>query len=299
MAGVKTEVWARDIAKNLFKSNAFIMRSRDESQYVNNDIVHKPQSGAAPTVVKNRTTIPATPSQRADTTVDYPLSSFSSNPTVIRDIEEKETSYNKRMDVLEDHISAIEEVACDDILGTWAATDAANIVRTTGASRPAAANGATGNRKKLTLADILAAKTKMDADKIPQEGRVMLVPADMYADLLEIDEIVSAEKFGRANLPDGAVNRIFGFDVYLRAQALVYDNAATPAPVTAPAADNNSAVLCWHERFTCRAKGSVKVFVQEDAPEYFGSIFSAEAKAGGTPHYTNKRGIVSIVQDVA
>lgn len=302
---IQREVWANDIAANLFPDNSFLQRSLDDSAFVeDNKTVHLPQSGAKPNIEVNRT-VPAAGANaglRTDTDSTYDLDSYSSDPTTIRRIEEMEVSYDKRMSVLDDHIGAINESISNQLAYVWAADAAAQIVRTSGGARPAFVSGATGNRKKVTLADILSAKRILDAQDVPQEGRVMVIPSEAYNDLLELDEITNAEKYGRANLPNGAVNRIYGFDIYLRSSVVSYDNATTPvkrAPDATVNVDANAGILCYHERFVRRALGQVYVFTKEDDPNYYGSVFSAEAKAGGRKRYATGIGVVTIVEEHA
>ena len=45
---LQTEVWAADIAANLFKNNEFIRRSKNDDAWVENAIVHLPQAGQSP-----------------------------------------------------------------------------------------------------------------------------------------------------------------------------------------------------------------------------------------------------------
>jgi hypothetical protein len=236
---------------------------------------------------------------RTDNDSTYDLDSYSTDPVTIRRIEEMEVSYDKRMSVLDDHIGTINEKIANQLAYVWAAEAATQIVRTSGGSRSAFVSGATGTRKKVVLADILAAKRILDAQDVPQEGRVMVIPSEMYNDLLELEEITNAEKYGRANLPDGAVNRIYGFDIYLRSSVVSYTNAATPvkrAPGAAVDIAANAGILCYHENFVRRALGQVHVFTKEDDPNYYGSVFSAEAKAGGRRRYASGIGVVSIVE---
>ncbi len=71
---IQKEIWQDHIEGNLFKNNEFLLASTDVGQYVlQGKVVHIPQAGALPTVVKNRTVIPATVVQRTDTDITYTL----------------------------------------------------------------------------------------------------------------------------------------------------------------------------------------------------------------------------------
>ena len=65
---LQTEVWVRDIQEVLFEGNEFITKSIDDGVFVNNLVVHLPQSGANPGIEVNRTDLPAPIAQRDDLT---------------------------------------------------------------------------------------------------------------------------------------------------------------------------------------------------------------------------------------
>lgn len=295
---IQKEIWTADIASNIFPNNSFIVRSKDDSMYADNKRVHLPQSGTTPSVQVNRTAFPATASQRTDIVLDYDLDSYSTDPTHITDVDEVETSYEKRQSVISDHTGEINTAIADWILSKWAPTNATRLVRTSGATRPATAPGATGNRKKMTLEDFLKAKRILDADDVPSEGRVVVIPSELYNDLLSLNAVISADKLGSAALPSGAVGRILGFDIYIRSKVLVFD--ATPAivlPNAAGAAVNNHAALFYHPNFVRRALGPIKLYVDEDNPQFYGDIFSAEVRAGGSKARTDQKGVVVVIED--
>lgn len=300
--GIQKEIWVADIAANIFPTNSFIVRSKDDSMYVENKKVHLPQSGTQPTVVKGRTTFPATASKRTDITLEYNVDAYSTDPMHLEETDEIEVSYDKRQSIISDHTDVLNTTIADWMLVNWAPTVASRIFRTSGDARPAGAPSATGNRKKVTLQDFLDAKRKLDKDDVPSEGRVVVIPADMYNDLLALDAIISADKLGNAALPSGVVGRIFGFDIYIRSRVLVFNNAATPVvkdPEVAGAATDNEAALFYHPNFVRRALGAVKLFSKEDDPQYYGDVFSAMVRAGGSKARIDSKGVVLLVESAA
>lgn len=300
--GIQREVWTADIAENIYPNNSFIEQSIDESIFVDeHGVIHSPVSGAAPDTTINGTTFPVAPVRRTDTIMSYTCDTFRTTPAYVQKVEEMEVAYDKRRSVLRDHEESIVTQQSNMVAFRWAASSASNIVRTSGASRPAFVVGATGVRKKITLADILSAKRILDKDDIPQEGRCMLIPSEMYNDLLEIDTVVQADRHGKTVLPSGAVDYLHGFFIYMRSSTVSYTDAATPvkrSPVAGTPVDiaANAGVICWHPSFVKKGRGAVNVFLDEDNPTYYGSLFSAESKLASTQRYTNGRGIVSIVE---
>lgn len=300
---ILTEVWARDIAEKLFPNDSFVMNAISDDPWVNNKKVHRPQAGALPTVEINRSVFPAVPVERTDSDNEYDLDEFTSTPTRIRDIEEVEVSYNKRSSVLKNHIDVLNVQIANQLMFKWSGTGASQIIRTTGANTVSNLPGATGNRKKLTLADVMAARTAFNDQDIPEEGRYILIPASMYDQLLldEADILISKDFRGDADISNGVLRKLFGFNIYTRGRnnVLRYTNAATPVaknPTAASAVTDNAACLVWHRDFVARAKGGVKVYSDIDNPTIYGSMFSAMARAGGQKIYSDGLGVLSIVE---
>lgn len=295
-----TQAFSKDIQEALYPDNEFYKNSIDDSAYVNNDTVNLPQAGSAPGTQKNRTTIPATATKRSDTAEDYKIDEFTTDPIYIQDSEELVVSYNKRKSILAQHQDKLNLEIANNFAYVWAngLTVATNIVRTSGAIETAPlVPAATGNRKRFVKADLINIFNIMNRMDIPMTGRLGVLPADMYADLLVIEEFVSAEKIGESALKKGIVGRLFGFDIYMRSSVLSFTSAAAVrAPGEAGAATDNAGGLFWHPNFVRRAEGSVKVYSDLDNPLYYGSIFSAMVRAGGRRARTDMKGIVGIVQ---
>lgn len=301
------EQWLSDIQENLFKDNAIINRAVNHDGFVNYKTVHVPQAGSNPTISKNITTFPATISQRTDSELTYNMDTYYVQPIHIEKGQEVAfLSYDKRMSVLKQNINTLEEVLTNQAVYKWAGTGAARIVRTTGsASSGALAPSATGTRLALTLADILRAKAILDAENVPQTGRILLLPSDIYnSQLLAIADVYQQQSYGSSALPSGVVSRIHGFDVMIRSTVTVFDNTGTPviktigdngAP-TSPAAADNLAALAYHPSFTAKALGATQVIVNEDVAEFYGSIISAFQLFGASKMRTSQTGVVSIVQ---
>lgn len=296
---IQTEIWATDLAANLFRNNSFLRRSRNDDAFVENKTVHLPQSGSKPGVERNRASRPASIGERTDTVVDYDLHEFTSDPTLITDLDAIEVSYDKRSSVLNDHSLTLNDSIADYVAYVWAPSQAGNIVATTGTTtRPGSAPGATGNRKILIKDDVLKIKAAFDGADIPMDGRFLLLNAQMYADLLSDKDLLNRDFMLTPNLETGSVGRIYGFEVYVRSLVGRYATASTTPkdPTAANATTDNAYALAWQQNFVRAAMGAVKVYADEDKPEYYGSVFSAMVRAGGSKAYSNQRGIMALVE---
>jgi hypothetical protein len=137
------------------------------------------------------------------------------------------------------------------------------------------------------------------------DGRVLLMPSGEYnSHFLAISNVQAAYAYGSPVLPSGVVNKIFGFDIMLRPNVLVYDNTGTPVikaisadgTVTTTATTDNMASLAYHPKFVAHALGTITSYYQENNPAYFGSIFSAEVMQGASKLRTDQKGVVAIIQ---
>lgn len=280
---IQREVWVQDIVENLFPSNLFSNYATNHDGFVvEGRVVHQPYAGAKPTVVKDRTTLPATVTTRVDLDLTYTLAEYSTDPVTLRNAEKFELSYDKRMSLLGEHIAALRDRIHADLLQAWLGTASAlgalpsgNLIATSGVLE----NG----KRKLALADLLRVKQEMDRRNIPDEGRYLLFPAELHNELFSIDEVVQAELLGRATLPEGVVSQLLGFNILKRGSTVVYDGAGALRPFGAvPAPTDRLAVVAWSRYSVARALGEVNLYESTDDPLYYGDIYSASVRAGGT-----------------
>ncbi len=299
--------FSSDLQKNLFPDNAFFNRSRNDFENIKGTDVVVPQAGSTPGFEIDRTSLPATVTRRTDSAIKYPIKEFTTNPVLIQDTEAAIVSYDKRMDLYQDNIDLLRTGIADNYLLNWAPSVASQIIRTTGDPRLATAPGAAGQRKKVNQDDFARAAEIMNSQDVPEEGRCVLMPASMYGDLMGIDNFTLMQLIGRANLKDGKIDSMFGFDIYMRSRALVYNNAATPvvkAYGAAGLATDNHAALFWHERFVRRANTEIKSMIDAGSdgngnPVFFGTVLSAMLRSGGAISREDQRGVVALVQAAA
>ena len=296
---VQKEIWLASIVELLFASNSFMSKAFNADEYVvQGKTVHIPQAGAASGVSKNRSSLPATVSKRTDTDVTFVLDEYTTNPVYIPHADTVELSYDKRESVLrQDKLKLLDEVA-NAFITSWLPTAAASIIKTTGEAVTAHAPSATGLRKAFCKADVLAAMTKFNAANIPQEGRYLLLDAQMYSQLLkDLTQSESMAFLASADAQSGVVGKLYSFNVMLRSTVAAVTTAG--ALVTTADATDCCAALAWHEQSVCRALGEVKMFDNEDDPTYYGDIYSFLVRAGGRILRNDNAGVLSIIQDTA
>lgn len=303
MMALDVEIWKPWILDTLFADNQFLNFARNADEHVlQGTVVHIPNAGAASSVVRNRTSLPAAITQRTDVDVTYALDEFTTDPRLIRNAD-KILSYDKMASAMGQDMGAIADLVAKWIAYHWGPVASAQQVRTTGSSTAAHVDGATGNRKALLLADLRSAKKVLDKQHIPSGDRYALLDADMYDQLLATMDTTTYKDFSQYfDAAKGVVGMIYGFKVYMRATVLSYTNAATPVkrlPGAEALTTANAAALCWHKDFVERAIGSTEIFEALNSPEYFGNIYSLLVRAGGRGVENDYKGVVAIIQAAA
>lgn len=305
---IQPEVWVKEIQETLLPESDFVLKSVSHNEFIDKLTVHIPQAGTPPTVVKNRTSLPSTIQQRTDTDRTYDLNEFSTDTFIVRAVDEIQTSYNKMQSLLNDHITQLRKRIGDETANTWAGatlvSNGGQIVLTTGSDTAnIAPPTGTGNRKALKLDNWASAAAKLDNDDVEQKNRWCLIPATMYHNMLIENkaELLSRDFMLKGNLPDAVVANIWGFNIIVRSNVVVYDNTATPIlrPVGfSSASDDNFGAICWQSDQVANAMGATRVFSQENVPEFYAdALMSAVVMHGSIALRTDGRGIVTIVQD--
>lgn len=212
---IQKEIWEDHIEGNLFKNNEFLLASTDAGQYVlKGKVVHIPQAGATPNIVKNRTSLPATVVQRTDTDITYTLDEYTTDPILIPNADLFELSYNKRESVLSEYEASLRQTIADNVLVDWAPTAGTGlIVRTSGVATASTLAGTTGNRAKFTVNDLKGAQLQLNKQNVPMEGRYALISADMFQQLTDDMSATQYRDFSAAyDVKDGILGRLFGFN---------------------------------------------------------------------------------------
>jgi hypothetical protein len=302
---IQKEIWQDHIEGNLFKNNEFLLASTDAGQYVlQGKVVHIPQAGGLPSIVKNRSSLPATVVQRGDTDVTYTLDEFTTDPILIPNAETFELSYNKRESVLSEYESSLRQTVADNLLIDWCPTGGSGLVtRTTGASTATHLDGTTGNRKKLSVTDLKNAQLQLNKQNVPMEGRYALLSADMFQQLTDDMSATQYRDFSAAyDVKDGVLGRLFGFNIMMRGGVATYTNDTVPVvnPYGASAnVDDNDGVLCWQIGAVERALGQISFFERIGDPTYYGDIYSVSVRMGARKRRSDAKGIIAIVQAAA
>jgi hypothetical protein len=303
LKAVAVELWVQYIMENLYKGNEFLKHCFNaDDNVLNGSVVHLPQAGSKPTVVKNRNVFPAIAVRRVDSDITYALDTYTTDPTHIPNAELSEISYDKIGSVLGDHMAVLKEAIAESMLYKWRAEGAANIVRTTGDAVEAHTDAATGNRKKFDKANLKKARGILNKQLATKEGRVALLDSEHFEQLMDDVDLIKRDAGKELDMKNGVIHRLYGFNIMERPDVLIYDAQGVPvakAVGSAGAIDDNAASLCWAPNAVEKAAGTIDFFENLQDATMYGDVYSALVKFGGRKRREDNSGVVAIVQDAA
>lgn len=297
------------IIEKLRVVNPHLAYATDEgSAVLDGAVVHIPQAGASPNVVKNRKSFPASATQREDSMIIYPLDVYSTDPTHLTWHEKNEISYNKLDSMLGDHVATLAEAVGDNMYYNWVVgydgkmgavtLPASHIIATTGAGVAVKEEGQTGQRKAFTYADLQNAQALMNKQNVPLTERYACLESYQLQQLITSLSSNQMAAFQQsADLANGVIGMLCGFKILERSRVLSFSADGTPKlPGEAWEATDNVGALCWQKASVAKALGETKLFRTADDPLYYGGVMSALVKIGGRCRRADWAGLVAIVQ---
>ncbi len=293
---IERELWSSVINENLYKTlETIIPAAFDDSELIAGKTVHIPNAGAPATISKNPT-LPLTAVQRTDVDHTYTVDTYAIAPSVVKYADTVQLSYDKLASVINDITQGLPERIRAELTINWY-TDGTYKVLTSGSSYGAHAPGATGNRKGLTTAELKAAAAILDAHKVPDGDRYLLVDTVMFYQLLD--------ELGVTTYRDAVVSKdsttptdpIYGFRI-IKLPTVAYCTSAYAIRDygNAGATTDHAIALAVHKSALSFAVGDVQVFEDEANPMYLGSVISGAILAGGKYRRSDKKGVVPIIQ---
>lgn len=310
MAEMNPIKFSKELQKVLFPDNSFYKSSRMEGG-IGPDVtkVEIPISGLIPSAKSgDPATLPLQVTEREDDVKEYPVEQVYVPPVLVRRENEIVTNYGKRQDVISQFAEQINTRVADIAAVEWGSAGGSDFIhQTTGTTnRPTSLIGGTGNRKRVTYDDLVAVRTLFNKMNLPAGGGMYaLWTPDMLEDLFLIDKLTDQDKVQIANVRNGQVGTIFGFQSKMRwndlkgSNGLVYSSDASVKRTIDEAnqATDNAAALFWHSAMVRHAEGNAKTIISRDVPGYLGgTIIEAVVRFGATQSRKDGKGVVSLVE---
>jgi hypothetical protein len=266
-AGIYTEVWTGEMIKAFRDSVAslgWIDKIRSYDHYAQHNVIHFVHIGGDPSVLVNNTTYPIGVENLQDADKAISLDKYQTLASRITDDELHAICYDKMASVLERHKEVINAEKYKKALLALAPTshsDQTPVLITTGT--------ADGTRVRLRREDIIALKKAFDVQKIPTDGRVLVLCAEHVGDLLTTDQKFAEQYY---NYTTGKIANLYGFEVYEYNESPYYTVSSRTKlaykAVPTPATDRQASVAFYAPRMM-KATGDTKAYLSaaESNPE--------------------------------
>ena len=300
---------ATDIEEQLTQKQSFI------DYVVNDDIyaaqvarykqVNVPQAGALPDVEINSTSALSLIS-RSDTYTDYTLHSYRTNPILVRHFEDYFTNYEKQQSITSEQATQLKDTFSKHSMHTWAdqvnESTGKNNRKLLSSGTNRSSSVGTGNRKAFTFNDLLSVRKQLSKDGGNQSAGnyIGVINADMYSDLLKIEEVRQSYHKLTPSERSGAVAEFMAFTIFLREDLPVFQSGAKSATLvdlgtTAPNAGSSSAIFFHKDMIRRAVSCAISVFLEVSAGSA-GVELSSEVFAGSTLARTDAKGCVLLLE---
>ena len=254
-AVAKVELVERELINHFRHDATWLSVVPSKNQWVNKDVIKLNEIGADPAVLINNTAYPIAINSRTDTSAAISLFKYDTENTKITDDELYGLPYDKVGTVQRQHRETLEEKTLWHALWNLAPdADTADtpIIETTGA-----AVGGVGTRLRLTYADLITLKTKLDKLKVPAQGRVLVLCPDHIADLILEDKALAIQYH---NHKSGMITGNFaGFELYTDINLVKYDGSKDKIAFESATAGAQASIV-FHKKTTAKARGSVGAY---------------------------------------
>lgn len=269
---VEKQVFTNVIKENFIPDTSFLSRCVDMSEFVEHNTINLSEAGADPKVLMNETNDIGM-AQRTDNGIAIPLNTFDTESTVVKNIEEVETSYEKTQSVVRSHKSALLKMIAAHAAHNFAPakdSEFTPVLVATGAK----------NRygvAALTFSDLLDLETKFRELDAPMESLVLLLNPRHLADLKA--ENMKAYKEMMSDKKIGA------FDLYTSSVTPTYNGTTGERNAFGAASADTDAVasVAWVETEVMRSAGTIKMFLRENDPVTRGDVFGFQQRYVAMP----------------
>ncbi len=303
------ELYSSKLQDRMDETMAFTAFWDNVSEWVSNRFVNIPQYTASADIMQDYVEVgggnygfgDSGDNRVAEGNLRFPLISHQTKPITVTSLEDTITNYDKYGGTVRNTISRLVEFKGKSLL-FQAAKDVASdrVVLTSGGATSAGPDGTT--RNAMTYDDLVNLALKMDEDNVAQEGRILVLPARMYADMLTDDQIIKANELGTGEAPisSGIVAKVAGISIMKKNTVLQMSGNTEGADSIDPFVDESAqayhGALAFVANAVAYAADSIEVFTNENDPKKFGDEFSSQIYGSANAARTDGKGIYILAQ---
>lgn len=270
---IEKELWIEMIKEGMVPDTSFFSQSVNMDEFVENNVLHLQEAGVDPKVLVDNDVWPIPVATREDIPIELPLHTFDTENTLVRNIEEKESSYNKMESVIRSHKNSLIKQISAHAAYNWCPTE-------NGDMTPVIVSSGEVNKaglKRVSFEDILNMEAKFRALDVPMDSLVIVLNAVHLADLQAEDMKLYKEVL--------ASGKIFNSRLYTFSQLPYFDTTTGKKTAfgTAVGENDSQASLVYCKDEVCLARGVTDVFAKYKDPEQRGDIIGFQQRAMALP----------------
>lgn len=279
MAGLNKEIWLEQLIEPTYAEASFMDFAQDMTMHVENNTINLAEAGLDPDVLVNNTTYPIAMVERVDNPLAIPLDRFDTVNTVVRAAERAELSYDKVESVIKGHRRSLRIQSLKRAAHAYAPQTTSTFTPTIDCSGPVRPDT---SRKRMTLADLSAMKTKMTLLEGGGKFIAVLHPYHL-ADLKAEDSNFNKNYVDYAG--GTIVSKLENFLIIEYPSTPVYTSAGVKkayGAIAVPATDCYSS-FCFMEDEVMKADGEADMFSRLNDPEARGDIIGFNKRFKALP----------------
>lgn len=259
---IEKELWLSMIMEGMVPDTSFLSRCVNMDALVEYNKLNLAEAGLDPEVLIDNDTYPVPTAPREDVPLELLLHTFDTKNTVVRNIEEMESAYEKMNSVVRSHRNALTKKLASFAAHNW--TPVQN-----GTFTPVLATDGAVNKsglKSASFEDFLQAEAKFRELDVEMSSLVAVLNPVHLADLMAEDK-----KLYKDVLQSG---KLFSFSLFSYTGLPYFDTATgqKKAYGSAPGTNDTRSSLLYCDTEVMRAMGDSEVFVKYKDPAERGDV---------------------------
>lgn len=309
---INQQLWTKDFAANLYEELDWYSFGVNNSDAVNNGIVHIPQavSSSVPVEVTGSTFFPLAVGEQTYDDLTFTMKMIAAAPKYVYNVTASEASFDTRSELMKDIVGKVKQAISIEIANAWTVVSTGSTINCSGTARTNI-YGMTGCTS-LTFADVLSARAKLiqNTKSVDLNNLYLIVDPILFNDIVKLDQFNYNDKLAGERVAKGYVGEIGGFKVIQRPLGNPITNAGAKATISYTDTHDDthySSALAIVGDFVTYANGTVengqiKMGVEPYATGYYNDVLQAHTRVGASPFYKvettgySVKGIVTIIE---
>ncbi len=270
---IEKELWLATIKEGMVPDTSFLSQSVNMDEHVHVNVLHLQEAGVDPGVLVDNDVWPIPMAARDDIPLELPLHTFDTENTLVRNVEEMESSYNKMESVVRSHRNALIKKIAKHAAHNWCPSE-------NGDMTPVLVSDGAVNKfglKRISFEDILTMEAKFRALDVDMSSLVVVLNAAHLADLQAEDTKLYKEVL--------AAGKIFNSKLFTFSGLPYFDTTTGKKKAFGAAIGetDTQASLMYCKDEVCLARGTTEVFARYKDPKERGDIIGFQQRAMALP----------------